>query len=197
MEKKEKLKENNTIKGLFNREGKLQFSVEDVDSEEDSTPKITRLRHLQHELTRSSSLPVKKRNDFGDRFKRSNPMNIKRNSSLGPKKVPSSPLSTSPNTKAEIPNPNEADEEFNDLKDLQDTVANYLTFIVELLQTNLGSKEVVKDIKNAESVLLAVAELKQIRDVMCGHIPVDILNLLPDNDEVTASVENTPESLQN
>jgi len=69
--------------------------------------------------------------------------------------------------------PSTAEREVVQLKWLHNNVATRLENIVGILQTNLlpeANKNQVPD-----TVLLAVAELKQIKDVMCGHLPLEAL----------------------
>jgi len=58
------------------------------------------------------------------------------------------------------------------LRVLHMTVASRLETLVGMLQIDL-----LNDTKNEvpDTVLLAVAELKQIKDVMCGHLPIEAL----------------------
>jgi len=67
---------------------------------------------------------------------------------------------------------NNVDRENARLRVLHMTVASRLETIVGMLQNNL-----LIDAKNdvPDTVLIAVAELKQIKDVMCGHLPIEAL----------------------
>jgi len=87
-------------------------------------------------------------------------------------------LGVSPQTSAE--------REATRLRVLHMTVASRLETIVGMLQNNL-----LNDSKNEvpDTVLLAVAELKQIKDVMCGHLPLEALpqptsQPIPNNNKV-------------
>jgi len=68
--------------------------------------------------------------------------------------------------------PSPVEREMLQLKWLHNNVATRLDNIVSILQANLpdASRNEMSD-----TVLLAVAELKQIKDVMCGHLPVEAL----------------------
>jgi len=66
-----------------------------------------------------------------------------------------------------------AEKEVVQLKWLHNNVATRLDNIVAILQTNLLPEANKNQV--ADTVLLAVAELKQIKDVMCGYLPVEAL----------------------
>jgi len=71
------------------------------------------------------------------------------------------------------PGPNPTESELQQLKTLHKNIADRLDDIVNVLQINLlpaGST-----LPNSDSLFLSLAELKQIKDVMKGHLPVDAL----------------------
>uniref|UniRef100_A0A6B2L1V4 Rab-GAP TBC domain-containing protein n=1 Tax=Arcella intermedia TaxID=1963864 RepID=A0A6B2L1V4_9EUKA len=65
----------------------------------------------------------------------------------------------------------ELDAELAQLKVLHSNIATRLENIVSILQTNL----LPNDKATPDTVVLAVAELKQIKDVMMGHLPLQAL----------------------
>jgi len=72
-----------------------------------------------------------------------------------------------------------SDAELVQVKCLHNNVAVRLENIVSILQTNLMSN--AKQNLVPDTVLLAVAELKQIKDVMCGNLPLEALpSIQPD-----------------
>jgi len=74
---------------------------------------------------------------------------------------------------------NASDAELVQVKCLHNNVAVRLENIVSILQTNLMSN--AKQNLVPDTVLLAVAELKQIKDVMCGNLPLEALpSIQPD-----------------
>jgi len=66
------------------------------------------------------------------------------------------------------------DTELTQVKWLHKNVATRLDSIVSIFQADL----LPMDKLVSERVLLAVAELKQIKDVMCGHLPLEALPTL-------------------
>jgi hypothetical protein len=61
------------------------------------------------------------------------------------------------------------------IKQLHANVAERLDHIVNLMQSSIIP--VANELEAADSILLAVAELKQIKDVLSGNLPLDVLPL--------------------
>jgi len=73
------------------------------------------------------------------------------------------------------PSPNPSEQELQQLKLLHANVANRLENIVYLFQTNL--LPVANKLPQSDAIMMALAELKQIKDVMSGHLPVEVFPL--------------------